>query len=193
MSERIFSGYFKKWRKLFMCRLLIGILCLGLITVARAGDGTLKSDPTAKLFGSHPDIRGVRLSPDGSKLSMLKTHPDGYTIVTVLDMAGPKLTGVLNSDKDENDIQSCRWANEERLLCTYVLQAKLKGTNTRGYITLTRLVGVNADGTEVSNLLEDRLQGDFGLSQIQTNIIDGLVDDPNHVLIQIPKERGTGG
>src|SRR3990172_1089286 len=138
MSERIFSGYFKKWRKLFMCRLLIGILCLGLITVARAGDGTLKSDPTAKLFGSHPDIGGVRLSPDGSKLLMLNTHPDGY-------------------------------------------------------ITLTRLVGVNADGTEVSNLLEDRLQGDFGLSQIQTNIIDWLGDDPNHVLIQIPKERGTGG
>src|SRR3990172_12228602 len=100
MSERIFSGYFKKWRKLFMCRLLIGILCVGLITVARAGDGTLKSDPTAKLFGSHPDIRGVRLSPDGSKLSMLKTHPDGYTLAAVLDLVNPGLTVILLSKKD---------------------------------------------------------------------------------------------
>jgi len=181
-----------------MRRFLIGILCFSLATIAHTKDGDLRTDPVAKLFGSHPDIRGVRLSPDGSKLSFLKTHPDGYTIVTVLDMAGPKLTGILNSDKDENDIQACRWANEKRLLCAYVIQARvqagnfasLQGGNARRYTTLSRLVGVNADGSEVKVLLEDRLQGEF--SQIQTNIIDWLGDDPDHVLIQIPKMMGTG-
>ncbi|MBF8270860.1 MAG: Peptidase S9 protein, partial [Gammaproteobacteria bacterium] len=181
-----------------MQRFLIGILAVGLITAAHATDGDLRSNPTAKLYGSHPDIRGVRLSPDGSKLSFLKTHPDGYTIVTVLDLAGPKLTGVINSDKDINDIAWCRWANEERLLCAYVIQASiqagnyatLRGGNARRYATLSRLVGVNADGSKVKNLLEDRLLG--GFSQIQTNVLDWLGDDPNHVLIQIPKDRGTG-
>jgi dipeptidyl aminopeptidase/acylaminoacyl peptidase len=175
-----------------MRRFLCGILCLGLITFAHADEGPLKSSPIAKLFGSHPDIRSVRLSPDGSKLLFLKTHPEGYSIVTVLDLTGPKLTGVINSDKDKNDIQWCRWANEERLLCAYVIQSKLRGR--RGdwprYITLSRLVGVNGDGTEVKVLLEDRLQGEF--SQIQTNVLDWLGDDPDHVLIQIPKTRGTG-
>lgn len=178
-----------------MNRFLVGILSLVLISVVHAGDGPLKSDPIATLFGSHPDIRGVRLSPDGSKLSFLKTHPDGYTIATVLDLTGPKLTGILNSDKDENDIQWCRWVNEERLLCAYVMQVKARGSYmpvTR--VMATRLVGVNADGTEVSNLLEDRLGDDdkYEFSQIQTNIIDILPEDRDHVLIQTVKLRGTG-
>lgn len=177
-----------------MRRYLISIICFSLISIAHADDGPLKSDPTAKLFGSHPDIRGVRLSPDGNKLSLLKTHPDGFTIAAVLNLQKPKFIAILNSKKDENEIQWCRWANNERLLCAFSTVIKNKSIFSRGrYLTTTRLMAVNEDATKPKLLMEQQLGEtiETRFSQIQTNIIDMLPDDPDHVLIQTYK-RGTG-
>jgi dipeptidyl aminopeptidase/acylaminoacyl peptidase len=178
-----------------MRKSIIGLFCFCLITVAHADDGPLKSDPTAKLFGSHPDIRGVRLSPDGNKLSMLKTHPDGYTIAAVLNLQQPKFIAILNSKKDVNEIPWCQWANNERLLCAFNTQIKNTSFLSRGdYLTVTRLMAVNEDATEPKLLMEEQLgdtrQDQF--SQIQSNIIDWLPEDPDNVLIQTAKMGGTG-
>lgn len=179
-----------------MRKSIIGIFCFCLITVTHADDGPLKSDPTAKLFGSHPDIRGVGLSPDGNKLSLLKTHPDGFTIAAVLNMQQPKFIAILNSKKDENEISWCQWATNERLLCAFTTQIKMKSAfGSRGdYLTVTRLMAVNEDATEPKLLMEEQL-GDTTetrFSQIQSNIVDWLPEDPDHVLIQTNKRGGTG-
>ena len=171
-----------------MTRFLVGVLSLFLVTFANAADGRLKSDPAARLFGSHPDIRGVRLSPSGSKLSFLKTHPDGYSIASVLDLENPKMIAVLESEKDENDLAWCRWVNEERLLCAFTFQEKMQGRST--YFGASRLMAVNFDATEPKLMLEHQLDGTF--SQNQANVIDWMGDDPNSILIQTPNMRGSG-
>jgi len=52
------------------------------------------------------------------------------------------------------------------------------------YIAATRLVAVNADGSEMKVLLERRLVD--RLTQFEDQIVDWLPDDPDNVLVLLP-------
>ena len=143
-------------------------------------------DPRAVAFGTLPALWGLQIAPDGGKLVFLQMHPQDLPIAVVFDFASGEAALVLASEQGRFDLQWCRWASPERLLCGYRAVARDAG---RMY-PVTRLVAVNADGSDMKVLMQGRL--DEGLAQFQDQIVDWLPDDPAHVLVQKPERGGTG-
>jgi len=126
------------------------------------------------------------MSPSGSKLSFLRMHTEDLPIAVVLDVHTGKMNLAVASVEDEFDVEWCDWANDERLLCGFTGIVR-----DRHYLyPVTRLVAVDADGSDMKVLLQRRLRDEW--TQFQDRIVDWLVEDPEHVLIQMPSSRGSG-
>ena len=169
---------------MFCCKTLtLGVLALGtLVGTAGSAPRAAAPDPLAVLFGTMPALWGVRMSPDGAKVSFLQMHPKDFPIARVLDLTTGEANLVMASTKDGFDLQWCGWANNERLLCSFF------GISSAwdSYV-VTRLVAVNADGSEMKVLVQNQVEGSY--SQFLDGIVDWLVDDPRHVLIEVPNVK----
>ena len=162
--------------------------CFFMVTSAFAKDDQeYKADPLAVKFGTLPDVSGMHLSPDGTKVSLLKWLASDIPAAVVFDLKAKKGMLVASSKKGEAKIQWCDWATNERLLCGYRTVNNFFGAG--GYLPMTRLVGVNADGTDLKVLVDRKLADEF--SQYQDRVIDWLPDDPDDVLIQVPSTYGS--
>lgn len=160
---------------------------LGLIALlAQSAAWADESDTLAKAFGKLPALWGVRMSPDGSKLSFLQMHAQDLPIAVTLDMRTGEMQLALASVENEFDIQWCEWANDERLLCGFYGVVH----DAHELYGMTRLVAVNADGSDMRVLLQRKLEDQW--TQFQDRIIDWLVDDPKQVLVAMPTPRGSG-
>jgi dipeptidyl aminopeptidase/acylaminoacyl peptidase len=124
------------------------------------------------------------MSPDGTKVSFLQMHPEEFPILRILDLTTGEANLALSSTQDGFDIQWCYWANNERLLCKFA--AITGGWTLYG---ITRLVAVNADGSQMTVLLQQKRQ--FQFAQFQGRIVDWLVDDPKRVLVVVPHDKGA--
>ena len=160
--------------------LLVPAWLLGLPAPVAAQDDLL-----ATAFGKVPYLWGVRLSPDGSRISFLHMVEAGVPVAYVMDATGEP-EPVLSSTPGKFDIYWCRWANNERLLCGFHGIDGFRGK----LISATRLVAVNADGSDPKVLLQDQLKDE--MTQYQDDVVDWLPDDPEHVLIEVPSLSGTG-
>ena len=169
---------------MFCCKTLtLGVLALGtLVGTAGSAPRAAAPDPLAVSFGTMPALWGVRMSPDGAKVSFLQMHPKDFPIARVLDLTTGEANLVMASTKDGFDLQWCGWANNERLLCSFF------GISSAwdSYV-VTRLVAVNADGSEMKVLVQNQVEGSY--SQFLDGIVDWLVDDPRHVLIEVPNVK----
>ncbi len=165
-------------------RCLRGWICSALSCALVANSQAASPDPLAVSFGTMPALENVRMSPDGSKVSLLKMHPDGLPILMVLDLEKGSANLALASTPDGFDIQWCGWANNERLLCGFM-------AITGGWTlyAVTRLVAVNADGSEMRVLLQHKKSRQF--DQFQDGIVDWLVDDPRRVLVLEGVDKGV--
>jgi dipeptidyl aminopeptidase/acylaminoacyl peptidase len=146
-----------------------------------AASSAAPPDPLAVTFGTMPAMWGVQMSPDGSKVSFLQMHPEELSILTVLDLTTGQLNLALASTRDGFNLRWCDWANSERLLCSFHGISKA----WKGFV-VTRLVAVNADGSEMKVLLQRQVEGNY--SQFLDGIVDSLVDDPRHVLVELPNQ-----
>jgi dipeptidyl aminopeptidase/acylaminoacyl peptidase len=126
-----------------------------------------------------PALWNVRMSPDGSKVSFLQMHPEDLSVARIFDLTTGEANLALASTRDGFSLQWCDWANNERLLCSFYGISKAQGS-----FFVTRLVAVNADGSEMKVLLQSQVEGNY--SQFLDGIVDWLVDDPRRVLIETP-------
>ena len=152
------------------------------------GKQEYKKDPIAATFGTLPDIHGMHLSPDGTKISMIKWLPNDTPAAVVFDLVAKKGTVIAATKKGEAVLDWCDWANNERLLCGYRNLNKFFGTNR--YFAMTRLIAVNADGKEMRTMIDRKNTDQF--SQFQDRVVDWLVDDKENVLMQVPNTFGSG-
>ena len=159
------------------------------LTTAWAKEPELKTSPLAKAFAAAPAMWGAHLSPDGTKVSFIHMHEQGMTLLSVLDTATGKVTPALTGERDRFTVDWCDWANNTRLLCGLrwaVLEAPIA-------YPVTRLVAVNADGSDMKVLLADRLpERGPAFGQVQDRVVDWLPDDERHVLIQVTTTDGSG-
>jgi dipeptidyl aminopeptidase/acylaminoacyl peptidase len=155
--------------------------------VAAQEPAELKSTPLAKEFGTAPIMWGVRLSPDGTKISAIQMHPDGTTLARVVGLGGGTDSVVLSSGNQAFTVTWCEWANAERLLCGL----RTMSSSATTYFAVTRMVAAKTDGTEMKELISGRLGGDVR-SQFNDRVIDWLPDDDEHVLVMVPSEPGEG-
>jgi dipeptidyl aminopeptidase/acylaminoacyl peptidase len=173
-----------------MARLLLtAVVYFSLSVVVFAKDKqAYETDPLAAKFGTLADVRGLRLSPDGTKISLIKWLDQDVPAAIVFDLTTHKGKTIALSKQGEFRVTWCDWANDERLLCGYRSIAQTFGI--KGYYATTRLIAVNADGSKMKVLLDRELRDEF--SQFQDRIVDWLPDDPENVLVQVPRAEGVG-
>jgi dipeptidyl aminopeptidase/acylaminoacyl peptidase len=138
--------------------------------------------PTLDAFFEGAQIRSVSISPDGKSLAMIVTA-NGKEFVAVKDRGSPTpATPILAAnDKDGFHPQWCRWANDERVVCSFwgrerdKYRAKVFG--------VTRMVAVNKDGSQQKQLLQNPFDVN-GSGQFLDRVIDWTPEDPRTVLIE---------
>ena len=159
---------------------------MGLVGGAPA-QAEMDGDAAAALFGRSPAISGMRLSPDGKKVSFLRAHAEGFPIAMVIDFETGKPKLVLSSDPKKNMfLRYCHWANNERLLCGYAGVAPFRGKPAGR----SRLVAVDRDGKNPQVLAQRQQRGNLAMNQDE--IVDLLPDEPDHIWIDFDEGRGEG-
>ena len=141
-------------------------------------------NPEATAFGTMPTFSAPKLSPDGRRMFFLTRHETGLPVGIVHDFETEKNRLLIASEADRFDLVGCEWANAERLLCDFFAIQRAFGT----LAPTTRLVAVNADGSEMKVLLQKALRDNW--AQFQNRIVDFLPDERKKVLIQMPKPKG---
>lgn len=150
--------------------MLLAALLAGAAVAAPIDSGTL--------LGGHR-VRGVFISPDGRHLAMIAVER-GTTAVEVRDrMQGTPPRAVYRADiRQPYSPTWCHWANDSRLVCGLQAVGTLRGNP----LSVTRLIGVDADGGNLRQLTG----GARGApAQGQDDVIDWTPADRDGVLIEI--------
>lgn len=126
-------------------------------------------------FARIPAIARPALSPDGKRVVVISGVQD-VRVALVLELGTGKPQPIVTSLLNKFDLTWCDWASDTRILCG------LRGFDSDlGHpFPVTRLVGVNADGTQQKVLVQNSRAR---LSQYQDEILDWTPDDPEHVLV----------
>jgi len=150
-----------------------------------------------------PQLSGFDVSPSGNRVLMFQPAGDSLQLV-VLDLAARTSKLALASDPDQFYFNWCKFHTDDRIVCSVRAYIKLQhAQNDLGFawyrenrIIVTRLFGVDADGSHFGQLVPDAVShslADTDLmwnGQIQDRIISWLPDDPDHVLIQLNRKDG---
>jgi len=157
---------------------LVRWLCVG-ACAGVLGSTAIAAPPPISAFARLEQVKSPALSPDGRYLLYIsQSQGDRVAAVTDLTAAEPAAKVVLAVEKEnEFDMTWCRWANDTRVLCAF--QAAVKGRIRVG--RQTRLVAVNADGSDMKLLRQDTLST---FSTDQDNVLDMTPDDPDTILVQ---------
>lgn len=160
------------------------------IQTATAQDTAMKpSDIPVERFAELPAVSQLRQSPNGEKVAFLSSI-EGRKVMIVQNLDGSDR--YIQPPIEEADIYSFVWANEDRLLVMYELTVvRSQYVNFRN--TETRLAAVNADGSDFAWIVRpSKVKNSAGgrnekhdNPMWQTEIIDMLPEEPNHILLSI--------
>jgi dipeptidyl aminopeptidase/acylaminoacyl peptidase len=166
------------------CLLALTAPCLLSPPLARSQPEVAES---ARLFGTLPSVSGMRLSPDGGKISFVRQHTTDRPIALVFDLVSGEGNVVLASEGSDLELSWCDWANETRLLCGYSGVILFRAGD---WASASRLVAVDADATDMKVLVQKQQEDEWAFHQDQ--IVDWLPDDPRRILMAIRKGEGEG-
>ena len=142
------------------------------------------------IFAKLPRFADIRISPDGSKLLMLRPI-GGTNHLAVMDLEKKKTKFILAADKEKFTFRWCRWANKKRILCSIVGDSGNNPFVFSAGFKATRLIAVNHDGSEVLTLnRRPKPREGYRLpSQFQDSILNILPDNPDEILIQVDRDK----
>ena len=150
----------------------------------------VKAFDAAAAFGARPSISDLSLSPDGLSVAYIApTEGEGSASYTLRLADGAKAKLALVSTGKPDRLERCRWVSNERLVCS--VYALIKNP-TVGFLPFTRLVAVNADGTNPQILSKQENAFSRGLQLGGGNVIDWLPDEDGAVLMTrqyLPDDR----
>ncbi|MCH8862735.1 MAG: S9 family peptidase [Proteobacteria bacterium] len=168
------------------------LILLALATTLLASAAPLRAEdipprlPAAD-FARLPMYQDAQLSPDGKYFAyIMPIEGRNNVVVQRARMKDGKPARIPPIKKF--DIDWIRWANNERLLIAYSAIA----TGFGGTRAETRLVVVDAEVTEIINMVKPKRQklgGGKFYGQIETDVIDMLPDDPEHILMALDPTR----
>jgi len=135
-----------------------------------------------------PQFDDLDLSPDGTRLILVRAGAEVYDLVVHRLADGSEQT-LYAGGEEQGLINWCRWANADRIVCSiryYVAAPRI------GQITQTRLFAVNADGSDFRFLVpkarnQERRPIRYN-AQVQDRVLSWLVEDPQHILLQMKRE-----
>lgn len=101
-------------------------------------------------FARLPQIRNVAISPDGRHIAFISSVDDVSVIMTFdRESAQGEFRRVAASEPDKHDLTWCRWANNERVLCS--LEGNIRGKRY-AEPPYSRLIAVDTDGRNLKVL-----------------------------------------
>jgi dipeptidyl aminopeptidase/acylaminoacyl peptidase len=138
------------------------------------------NDP-AILFGRREEVEQASLSPDGTKLAFLGPLPgQGSALVIVSLGADPRPTPILVADGNPERLERCRWAANDRLVCSVYAITQLENGD---FAYVTRYVAIDSDGKNRRMLLQGRTGTQIGYTLFGGGIIDWLPDEDGNVMM----------
>ena len=154
----------------------------------------------SRAAGGAPAVEGVRVSPSGDHVLAIATE-EGKRAAAVIDLAGGPLTVVLQTDVQEQFLDECEWASDDRIVCSvFFFRKKHQGLPYPSRYRI-RLVAVARDGGERMTLLNRRPHEPplfFGQQALlptrrdqedaEHALVHQLPDDPQHVLIRAERD-----
>ena len=148
--------------------------------------------PPIAAFARQPAMADVSISPNGRQLLYITAVNDETVAVTLDRQSGKKAAALRQGGQRDFHISWCAWANETRVLCGLVGI----GRGAVAYKT-TRLVGVNADGSNLKVLVlnslpdPDRFGSGLAAAQFQDQVIDFTPAKPDTVLLQVSSDESV--
>ena len=174
-------------------RSIVATLLLGGTAVSASAQAPSVTQVTeAAAFGARENLQDISLSPDGGKVAMIVAGPGQSAMLMVGDLiaGGPPKT-LTRSSGDPERLIGCNWASASRLICSLVVRQ-----DTGGQITsFSRLVAMNADGSDVKMISARGTDRTMGLMQNGGDLIDwGTEADDGSALVtrQFLPENDTG-
>ncbi len=100
----------------------------------------------AAAFGARENIQHISLSPDGKHIGLIAPMPKGQgNVLMTIEIDGKQERKLaLSADGNPARIAHCDWVSNTRLLCQIMAVSK----DLEGPATVTRMIAVNADGSE---------------------------------------------
>jgi dipeptidyl aminopeptidase/acylaminoacyl peptidase len=148
-----------------------------------------KTFDAAAAFGARETVTDLQLSPDGLTVSYITpTQGQGSAVNTLSLTEGAKPRVALVAAGDPERIRWCRWVSNDRLAC--MVYAIIK--DPVGLLGYTRLVAVNADGSNLRMLSRRDDVHAHGVAFGGGNVIDWLPGEDGTVLMTrayIPNDR----
>jgi acetyl esterase/lipase len=144
-----------------------------------AEDG--KSFDAAAAFGARPSVWRMHLSPDGQSVVYLSPSAGQGSVAYTLSLSSgghPKSALVASGKPDR--LQYCQWVSNDRLVCNAYAVQKDPMLN---YPVITRMVAVNADGSNFQVLSRRDSVYAHGLQFGGGYVIDSLPAEDGAVLM----------
>jgi dienelactone hydrolase len=166
---------------------LAGMRCINLIValclffapaLAQPQDAAFNA---AAAFGARPSVIDLSLSPDGKSLAWISPAPGQGAVVFTLSLAkGAQRKAALYATGNPERLQTCGWLSNERLVCQFFYL--MKGLQL-GPLEFTRVVAVNADGSNLKMLSNKQTPFTHGVLMGGGEVIDWLPDTEASVLM----------
>ena len=133
-------------------------------------------------FGARPSVVGLSLSPDGQNVAWIAPAAGQATMVYTLSLAtkDAKPKPALAANGSPERLVGCGWVSNERLVCKIYLLAK---DPQFGPLSVTRLVAVNTDGSNLKMLSNEQTANTHGLLLGGGDVIDWLPNTEASVLM----------
>ena len=126
----------------------------GALLLACATPPAFAAELPSRAAGGPPAVEGVRVSPSGRHVLAIATE-DGKRAAAVIDLAGGPLTVVLRTDVQKRFLDECRWASDDRIVCSvFFFRKKHQGLPYASRYRV-RLVAVGRDGGQRMTLLNE--------------------------------------
>lgn len=133
--------------------------------------------PSLEDYLREPQVRAVSMSPDGTKLAVVKRHEEDEYRLYVLDLENQNAVRSVITEPDKKSITNVHWLNNERVGVTLTGKGNIYGYK----IKFNRMIAFDFDGANPLGLLADRkeLATNFDLA----DIVSLLPEDPEYILI----------
>ncbi len=161
-----------------------------LLAAAAVQAQNTNSFDAAAAFGARPSVSDMSLSPDGQRVAYISAASGQGSVLFIRSLEkGASARAAIRTDGKPERLNTCSWVANDRLVCEMygVTRTRALGTNgTRpwtGLVPWTRLVAVNADGTNLKLLSTQQNRYSHAWQSNGGWVLDWLPDENGSVLI----------
>jgi dienelactone hydrolase len=134
-------------------------------------------------FAASPEVSELSMSPDGALVVYIGWAANTPYIV-LFDVETSKAKALGSGASDGFTVNRCDFKTRDRLVCRF----RAVDHDAGRPFWISRMIAVNADGTKMITLVQNRLAHS---AQLQDRILHWLPDNPRRVLIEVDDDENV--